>query len=130
MAPLRDPEHGEPASTCRPQYSASMAGLRRPGRAAFFYRRPPCRSDCAVRSQSGERFPATFLAKMRPPAGIIYKRITSDFFVVSSIRNDRIWYNRCNRGNGTMNCVLINYPAAEKRRWDGVVTRISHTLRG
>jgi hypothetical protein len=27
-----------------------------------------------------------------------------------------------------MNCVLINYPAAEKRQWDGVVTRISHTL--
>ncbi len=73
---------------------------------------------------------ATFLAKQRPPAGIIYKRITPDFFVVSSIRNDRIWYNRCNRGNGTMNCVLINYPAREKRQWDSVVTRISHTLRG
>jgi hypothetical protein len=25
--------------------------------------------------------------------------------------------------------VLINYPAAEKRQWDSVVTRISHTLR-
>jgi hypothetical protein len=72
---------------------------------------------------------ATFLAKQNPPAGIIYKRITPDFFVVSSIRKDRIWYNRCNRGNGTMNCVLINYPAAEKRQWDGVVTRISHSLR-
>jgi hypothetical protein len=29
-----------------------------------------------------------------------------------------------------MNCVLINYPSAEKRLWDGVLTRISHTLRG
>jgi hypothetical protein len=29
-----------------------------------------------------------------------------------------------------MNCVLINYPAAEKRNWDSVVTRISHTLQG
>jgi hypothetical protein len=73
--------------------------------------------------------PATFLAKKRPPAGIIYKRITPEFFVVSSIRKDRIWYNRCNRGNGTIDCVLINYPAAEKRQWDSVVTRISHTLR-
>jgi hypothetical protein len=77
----------------------------------------------------GNDSPAAFLARKRPPAGIVYKRITPDFFVVSSIRNDRIWYNRCNRGNGTMNCVLINYPAAEKRQWDGVVTRISHTLR-
>jgi hypothetical protein len=49
---------------------------------------------------------------------------------VSSIRKDRIWYNRCNRGSGAMNCVMINYPATEKRQWDGVVTRISHTLRG
>lgn len=27
-----------------------------------------------------------------------------------------------------INCVLINYPAAEKRDWDGIVTRISNTL--
>jgi len=90
------------------------------------------RADLTVQSVPNPEndSPATFLTKKRPPAGIIYKRITSDFFVVSSIRNDRIWYNRCNRGNGTMNCVLINYPVAEKRQWDNVVTRISHTLRG
>ncbi|MCK1513354.1 hypothetical protein IVB22_12410 [Bradyrhizobium sp. 190] len=89
------------------------------------------RADLTVQSVPNPEndSPATFLAKQRPPAGIIYKRITSDFFVVSSIRKDRIWYNRCNRANGTMNCVLINYPAAEKRQWDSVVTRISNTLR-
>jgi hypothetical protein len=90
------------------------------------------RADLTVQSMPnpGNDSPATFLAKMRPPSGIIYKRITSDFFVVSSTRGDRIWYNRCNRGQGAMNCVLINYPAAEKRQWDGIVTRISPTLRG
>ena len=72
--------------------------------------------------------PAAFLAKKNPPAGIIYKKVTPDFFVVSSIRNDRIWYNRCNRSGGYMNCMLINYPAAEKRRWDEVVTRMSQSL--
>ena len=72
--------------------------------------------------------PATFLAKKNPPPGIMYKRVTPNFFVVSSIRNDRIWYNRCNRSGGYMDCVLISYPAAEKRQWDGVVTRISHSL--
>ena len=89
------------------------------------------RADLTVQSVPNPEndSPATFLTKKRPPAGIIYKRITSDFFVVSSIRNDRIWYNRCNRGNGTMNCVLINYPSEEKRQWDDVVTRISRTLR-
>jgi hypothetical protein len=90
------------------------------------------RADLTVQSvpNPDNDSPATFLAKKNPPAGIIYKRVTPDFFVVSSIHNDHIWYNRCNRANGAMNCVLINYPAAEKRQWDDVVTRISHTLRG
>ncbi|WP_028350448.1 hypothetical protein [Bradyrhizobium murdochi] len=89
------------------------------------------RADLTVQSVPNAQndSPASFLAKMRPPAGIIYRRITSDFFVVSSIRKERIWYNRCNRGNGTLNCVMINYPVSEKRQWDDVVTRISHTLR-
>jgi hypothetical protein len=72
--------------------------------------------------------PAVFLAKKNPPADIIYKRVTPRFFVVSSIRNGRIWYNRCNRAARHMQCVLINYPAAEKRQWDAVVTRISNSL--
>ena len=90
------------------------------------------RADLTVQSvpNPDNDSPATFLFKKRPPAGIIYKRITPNFFVVSSIRNDRIWYNRCNRAKDAMNCVLINYPAAEKRQWDDVVTRISNTLRG
>ena len=90
------------------------------------------RADLTVQSVPNpeNESPGAYLARMRPPAGIIYKRITSSFFVVSSVRGDRIWYNRCNRGQGSMNCVLINYPAAEKRQWDEVVTRISRTLKG
>lgn len=72
--------------------------------------------------------PAAFLAKKQPPSGILYRRITPRFFVVSSYRGDKIWYNRCNRAALYMNCVLINYPANEKRQWDAVVTRISRTL--
>jgi hypothetical protein len=60
---------------------------------------------------------------------IIYKKVTFRFFVVSSINQGKIWYNRCNRVAGYMNCVLINYPAGEKRQWDDVVTRISKSLR-
>ena len=72
--------------------------------------------------------PAAFLAKQHPPSGIIYRKVTSRFFAVSSIRNDKIWYNRCNVSGRFMNCVLINYPVEEKRQWDGIVTRISNTL--
>jgi hypothetical protein len=72
--------------------------------------------------------PAVFLAKMNPPSNIVYQRVTARFFVVSSFRQDKIWYNRCNFAGRFVNCVLINYPAAEKRQWDRVVTRISDTL--
>ena len=72
--------------------------------------------------------PAVFLKRQRPPNGIIYRKVTPRFFAVSSIRNNKIWYNRCNASGRFMNCVLLNYPAAEKRSWDGIVTRISNTL--
>jgi hypothetical protein len=72
--------------------------------------------------------PSKFLQKRQPPAFIQYKRVTPRFFAVSSVRNGRTWYNRCNQANGYMNCVLINYPAAEERQWDEVVTRISLSL--
>jgi hypothetical protein len=72
--------------------------------------------------------PAFFLEKMRPPADIQYRRVTPKFFAISSVRNGHTWYNRCNRANGFMNCVLINYPAVEERQWDAIVTRISLSL--
>lgn len=88
------------------------------------------RADLTVKSipNSENDSPASFLEKMRPPAGIQYKRVTSRFFAVSSIRDGRTWYNRCNRAGGYMNCILLNYPAAEDRQWDAIVTRISLSL--
>jgi hypothetical protein len=88
------------------------------------------RADLTIKSvpNPANDSPAVFLQKMKPPARIQYRRVTSSFFAVSSILNGRTWYNRCNRSNGFMNCVLINYPAAEDRQWDDVVTRISLSL--
>ena len=88
------------------------------------------RANVTVRSfpNDAKLTPAAFLAKQRPPDGIIYRKITSRFFAVSSVRNGKIWYNRCNASGHFMNCILINYPAKEKRAWDGIVTRISNTL--
>jgi hypothetical protein len=79
------------------------------------------------RNDAGDT-PATFLTRKNPPPGIVYRRVTSTFFVVSSFRNGLIWYDRCNFAGRIVTCVLINYPAAEKRRWDAVVTRISNSL--
>jgi hypothetical protein len=88
------------------------------------------RADLTIKSVPNPEndTPAVFLEKMQPPARIQYKRITRRFFAVSSIRNGRTWYNRCNQARGFMNCVLINYPSEEDRQWDAVVTRISLSL--
>ncbi|MCK1719010.1 hypothetical protein [Bradyrhizobium sp. 141] len=90
------------------------------------------RADLTVQAVANRQglSPAEFLARKNPPSGIIYKRIASDFFVVSSIKRGTIWYDRCNFSRGYVHCVLVNYPAAEKRQWDRLVTRISHSLRG
>ena len=88
------------------------------------------RANLTVRSvrNDSKDTPAAFLAKMRPPRDIVYRRVTPSFFVVSSIRNGLIWYDRCNFAGGSVTCVLINYPATEKKAWDSVVTRISKSL--
>lgn len=86
------------------------------------------RADLTVQSIRSDDSPAVFLAKRNPPPGIEYKRVTPKFFAVSSVRGDRTWYNRCNKSGAYLNCVLINYPRAEERQWDNVVTRISLTL--
>jgi hypothetical protein len=88
------------------------------------------RANLAVQSieNVGHDTPAAFLQKKHPPSNIVYKRVTSRFFVVSSFRNDSIWYDRCNFAGRFINCVLVNYPASEKRQWDGVITRISNTF--
>src|SRR5215211_1877891 len=49
------------------------------------------RADLTVQSVPNPEHdsPASFLAKKRPPPDVMYKRVTPDFFVVSSIRKDR-----------------------------------------
>jgi len=88
------------------------------------------RADLTMQSVANDAglSPAAFLAQKNPPPNIVYKKVTAQFFVVSSFRQGKIWYDRCNFAGRSIHCVLINYPAQEKREWDGIVTRISNTL--
>ena len=105
------------------------AGKPETGYGALFLT-PDRRANLTIQSLRNDAndTPSAFLAKKRPPSDIVYRRVTPNFFVVSSFRNDLIWYNRCNFAGRSITCVLINYPAAEKKRWDATVTRISHSL--
>ena len=67
-----------------------------------------------------------------PRSSLKYDRVARHFFAVSTIRNNTIFYRRCNfsgRGGDTMHCIDLAYPASEKRTWDQTVTRISRSLR-
>ena len=74
--------------------------------------------------------PARYLRKnlIVPPQSLIYRRVTEQFFVMSSIRDGRIFYSRCNFSLG-IHCIFLEYPTAEKRAFDPVVTRVSTSLR-
>ena len=91
---------------------------------------PDRRADLTVQSiiNTEGSSPAEYLASKNPPRQIAYRRITSQFFAVSDIREGKTWYDRCNFASRFINCVLINYPADEERQWDGIATRISHSL--
>ncbi len=93
---------------------------------------PDGRADMTVQAATNitNNLPAAFLAKKNPPARIQYKRVTSRFFVVSSYKGDKVFYDRCNFSGRLIHCVLVNYPASEERDWDKIITRISLSLRG
>jgi len=60
-----------------------------------------------------------------------YDRVSGSWFAVSGIVRGKTFYSRCNfeGRRGPMHCIYLDYPAAENRAWDGIVTRISRSLR-
>jgi hypothetical protein len=78
--------------------------------------------------------PASYLRKnlRMPRSALGYERITPSFFAISSERNGIVLYSRCNfsaDAGGAIHCFDLVYPQAEARAWDGIVTRISRSLR-
>src|SRR5690348_7276469 len=78
--------------------------------------------------------PAEFVARnLQVPraTALDYRRVSSKFFAISGVHDADIFYVRCNSGRdrSVLHCIYLIYPAAEKRAWDSIVTRISRTLR-
>jgi len=87
-----------------------------------------------VEENEAHHSPASFVASnlTMPASRIDYRRITDRFFAVSGENNGRIFYSRCNFPDGTiepMHCIFLSYKSSEKEAWDGIVTRISLSLR-
>ena len=77
--------------------------------------------------------PASYLRKnfAFPRAAVTYERVTRDFFAVSGVRENMIFYSRCNvsPAGGTLHCFDLQFPATERTAWDAIVTRMSRSLR-
>jgi hypothetical protein len=58
---------------------------------------------------------------------VTYKNIGADFYAVS--RGATIYYERCFPNMDVLSCFYVSYPAAEKAKWDAIVTRIGQSLR-
>ena len=84
----------------------------------------------SVRNERGER-PAQFLARVFPRdrTRLSYDRVARNFFAVSQPSAALILYRRCNFVRADIHCVDLQYPRADKRAFDGIVTRISLSLR-
>ena len=74
--------------------------------------------------------PEDYVANRVDLAGVSYKKIGRDFYVISGTRDASIFYRRCNFPNrDVIACFHISYPEAEKAKWDAIVTRIARSLR-
>ena len=93
------------------------------------------RAHFAVFTMKAEKSgsPAAFVARnlQVPRAALDYRRVSAKFFALSGVHEGQIYYVRCNSGSdrSVLHCIYLIYPAAEKRAWDPIVTRISRTLR-
>ena len=78
--------------------------------------------------------PASYLTKnlRMPRSALQYERVTRSFFAISTEGQGTVLYSRCNFASGvggTVHCIDLVYPQDVARAWDGIVTRISRSLR-
>ena len=85
------------------------------------------RAAVAIYSQRNNQrdTPARYLRRnfLFPRAAVTYERVTRDFFAVSGVREDKIFYSRCNVSHtgGTLHCFDLQFPARERAAWDAIV---------
>ena len=97
------------------------------------FRTPDGRAELtiyALQNDSNDA-PRSYLAKnlIIDRSNIEYQRVTNRFFAISGVRQGRVFYSRCNFA-ARLHCIYLEYPERETRAWDGIVTSISHSLRG
>jgi hypothetical protein len=58
--------------------------------------------------------------------------VTPEFFAIAAVMRGSIYYSRCNFSHNAgraIHCFDLKYPVQERQSWDGIVTRMSRSLR-
>ena len=100
------------------------------------FKTPDGRASLAVYSQRNDArdTPASYLRKnlQSPRTALDYERVTGEFFAIAAVMGDSIYYSRCNFSHNAgraIHCFDLKYPAQDRQSWDGIVTRMSRSLR-
>jgi hypothetical protein len=100
------------------------------------FKTPDGRASLAVYSQRNDArdTPASYLRKnlQSPRAALDYERVTPEFFAIAAVMRGSIYYSRCNFSHDAgraIHCFDLKYPVQERQSWDGIVTRMSRSLR-
>jgi hypothetical protein len=100
------------------------------------FKTPDDRASLAVYSQRNDArdTPASYLRKnlQSPRAALDYERVTPEFFAIAAVMRGSIYYSRCNFSHDAgraIHCFDLKYPVQERQSWDGIVTRMSRSLR-
>jgi len=100
------------------------------------FKTPDDRASLAVYSQRNDArdTPASYLRKnlQSARAGLDYERLTPEFFAIAAVMRGSIYYSRCNFSHDAgraIHCFDLKYPVQERQSWDGIVTRMSRSLR-
>ena len=100
------------------------------------FKTPDDRASLAVYSQRNDArdTPASYLRKnlQSPRTALDYERVTPEFFAIAAVMGNSIYYSRCNfshNAGSAIHCFDLKYPVQERQAWDGIVTRMSRSLR-
>ena len=84
----------------------------------------------SLHASPADRRATSMKVSVRSGEQVTYKRVTPRFVAVSGFRGDRIFYRKSNLAcRGTRwHHIALEYPAADKRKMDGMVTRAAHGM--
>jgi hypothetical protein len=77
--------------------------------------------------------PRALLKERTEGKTLTYSAVKRDYFVASGQQEGRdgaaIFYDRCNLAGERVICVNLVYPAADRKKWDAIVQRLTRSLR-